>query len=116
MPLRGSSTFVTMAPNKNSRGFTVLKVTPELLFKIALWFPNVQILYFSGKTPWREKNEGVGMEVDLSARPMDTTMGQLAALVPPFLQRGAAGQVKADTVHSGSFPPRRQCPGEPDKL
>lgn len=39
-----------MALNKNNKGFTVLKVSPKLVFKIALWFPNVQILYFSSKT------------------------------------------------------------------
>lgn len=31
---------------------------------------------------WGEKIKGVGMEVDLSAVPTATTMGQLAALVP----------------------------------
>lgn len=57
MSLNESSTSVSQAVNKNNRCFIVFKLSPKLLFKIAPWFPNVQMQRFSGQIPWREKTK-----------------------------------------------------------
>ena len=108
----GSSTPIRGSKQKNNSYFIVLNASQNLLFKIALWFQNVQIFHFSGQTSpsththSRERGKkGAGMKVGLDVGPMDPT-GQFAALVPALLsvgERWSAGAT-AETVHPGSPP------------
>lgn len=100
---------------KNNSHFIVLNVSPNLLFKIALWFQNVQIFHFSGQTssrphPRERGKKGAGMKVGLGVGPTDPT-GQFAAPVPALLSVGERWSAEATQRPStqAPFPRRRQC-------
>lgn len=90
-------------------------MSQNVLFKIALWFQNVQIFHFSGQTssrphPRERGKKGAGMKVGLGVGPTDPT-GQFAAPVPALLSVGERWSAEAMQRPStqAPLPRRRQC-------